>query len=94
MHCQRCCHAIVVRKHRSETQRQHCALQDDAVQDAMMLEDQALDPIRIAPDIVERGAGLRQVADERSQPTACQRPYGTTVEPMDRDGSGEVIAVV
>src|SRR5262245_17697341 len=95
MHCQRRRHAIVVRKHRSETQRQHRALQDDAVQDAMMLEDKALDPIRIAPDIVERGAGLwRQVADERSQPTAGQRPYGTTVEPIDRDRSSEVVAVV
>ena len=53
-----------------------------------MLEDQALDPIRITPDIVERGAGLwRQVADERSQPTACQRPYGTPWSPWTGMGA-------
>src|SRR6516225_1656743 len=85
-------HAAFVGKHRSEAQWQHRAVVGNALQEAMMIEDHALDPIGIVPDLLERGAGLRrQVADESCERGARQRPYGTPAHPADGGRTGEVV---
>src|SRR6516225_12177073 len=68
-------HAAFVGKHRSEAQWQHRAVVGNALQDAMMIEDHALDPIGSCQTFLGKAPACRgRSAVESSGRGAGQRP--------------------